>query len=86
VRATISGTVQGVGFRWFTERELGALGVAGYVRNLPSGCVEAVVEGSPERVEQALVVLGTGPPGARVTDVEIEEQDAPGHSGFEIRR
>ena len=84
VRATVSGTVQGVGFRWFTERELGALGVTGSVRNLPDGRVEAIVEGSEELVERALRVLHEGPPGARVTAVEVENVPAQGSSGFEI--
>ena len=85
VRATISGTVQGVGFRWFVQTQLGDLGLSGTVENLPDGRVEAVVEGSPERVEQALVILGTGPLGAHVADVEIEELTARCHTGFEIR-
>lgn len=85
MRATISGTVQGVGFRWFTDRELSSLAVAGYVRNLPDGRVEAIVEGSPERVEQALAVLRTGPPGAEVSRVKVEELPTQGYDGFEIR-
>jgi acylphosphatase len=84
VRATISGTVQGVGFRWFTQRELGVLGVVGTVKNLPDGRVEAVVAGSKELVERALGVLHQGPPGAHVTAVEVEELPAQGASGFVI--
>jgi acylphosphatase len=86
VRATISGTVQGVGFRWFAERELRALGVNGTVRNLPDTRVEAIVEGSPELVERALALLGRGPAGSHVSDVEIAEIPSQGSSGFEILR
>ena len=85
MRATISGTVQGVGFRWFTERELGALGVAGYVRNLADGRVEAVVEGETEIVSKALTILGKGPTGSTVSELTVEEMPLQGHNGFEIR-
>jgi acylphosphatase len=86
VRATISGSVQGVGFRWFAERELGALGVSGTVRNLPDSSVEAIVEGSPELVERALALLRRGPAGSLVTGVEVTELSSQGLSGFEITR
>jgi acylphosphatase len=82
----ISGTVQGVGFRWFTEQQLSALGLTGYVRNLPDHRVEAVIEGRVERVDQALVILAKGPPGASVTNVELEDLPQQGLPGFEIRR
>jgi acylphosphatase len=86
VRATISGTVQGVGFRWFAERELEALGVRGTVRNLPDRRVEVIAEGTPEQIEQAHALLRTGPAGARVTEMEVEDLPAQGFSRFEILR
>lgn len=49
-----SGTVQGVGFRWTTERVLADAGVSGYVRNLPDGRVELVIEGQPSQTEAAV--------------------------------
>lgn len=85
VRATISGTVQGVGFRGFTERELRALGATGYVRNLADGRVEAVIEGDSEVVDLALAILSEGPRGARVADVALEEISVQGHASFAIR-
>lgn len=70
VRFVVHGRVQGVGFRWFIQRRLHALGCAGWVRNLPDGSVEAVVGGSTEAVEQAGGYLQTGPRSARVDRVE----------------
>ncbi len=84
-RALISGTVQGVGFRDSTQRSARALGARGYVRNLPDRRVEAVFEGSLETVESALAFVREGPPGARVTGVEVEELTTQGFRGFEIR-
>ncbi|HEX5138004.1 MAG TPA: acylphosphatase [Planctomycetota bacterium] len=53
-RILYSGTVQGVGFRWRTEYALRGLPIAGYVKNLPDGRVELVLEGSPtDNVEAA---------------------------------
>jgi len=48
-----TGTVQGVGFRWTTERVLADVSVSGYVRNLADGRVELVVEGEPSQTEAA---------------------------------
>ena len=53
-RAVVSGRVQGVGFRFFAERAAKKAGVVGWVRNLPDGRVETVVEGSDDAVEDRL--------------------------------
>jgi acylphosphatase len=85
VRVRISGIVQGVGFRYATQRTAVALGVRGYVRNLPDRSVEAVFEGSVSIVEQALSFVRNGPRGSQVEDVEIEPLAPQGYPGFEIR-
>lgn len=85
VRAWISGRVQGVGFRFATQRAAVSLGARGYVRNLPDDRVEAVFEGSDAIVDQALSFVRDGPPGARVTNVEIESLPSAGYMDFEIR-
>ena len=54
VRALISGTVQGVGFRYATQHQARALGARGYVRNLPDGRVELVLEGLPNHIDEGL--------------------------------
>jgi acylphosphatase len=85
-RYVISGRVQGVGFRYFTEDLAQREGVSGFVRNLPDGRVEAVVAGDLESVGRVDTALWNGPRGARVDDIEIEETTPSGRlTGFRIR-
>jgi acylphosphatase len=74
----ISGRVQGVFYRATTMRTAQALGLTGWVRNLPDGRVEAVFEGPRSVLEQALMFCYTGPPGAHVEDIEIDWTPATG--------
>ena len=69
LHARVSGRVQGVGFRWFVREEARRLGLAGWVRNLPTGEVELVAEGPPSAIDAFARTIGKGPPGARVEDV-----------------
>ena len=66
----ISGLVQGVGFRFFTQRAAARYQVRGYVKNLEDGRVEALAEGGEKAVQSFLQDLTTGPRHARVEDVE----------------
>jgi acylphosphatase len=85
-RYLISGRVQGVGFRYFVEDVAQREGVSGYVRNLPDGRVEALVEGDADTVGRVETILRQGPRGARVDDVEIEEVAPTARAtGFRIR-
>jgi acylphosphatase len=77
-RFLISGRVQGVGFRWFAHDAARREGVTGWVRNLPDGRVEAVVEGDEDAVTRVERALRSGPPGARVQTVNVEPEDAIG--------
>jgi acylphosphatase len=61
--ATVHGLVQGVGFRFFVGRHARALGLTGYVRNLPSGMVEVFAEGEKEKLLQLLRHLEVDSPG-----------------------
>lgn len=85
-RVRIEGRVQGVGFRWATMSEARRLGLAGWVRNLPAGGVEAFLQGEQAAVSAMIEWLGAGPMGASVRDVTVEpaspESLAP---DFEIR-
>jgi acylphosphatase len=82
---TISGRVQGVFFRDSLRREAQSRDVAGWARNTWEGTVEAVLEGSPEAVEQVIAWCHRGPSGAEVADVVVEEREPEGLSGFDIR-
>jgi acylphosphatase len=85
VHVLISGLVQGVAFRAWTERRANALKLSGWVRNLPDGNVEAVLSGDTEAVEMMLAACRDGPPGARVTGVEILGRAEPLSGAFTIR-
>ncbi|NHV99987.1 MAG: acylphosphatase [Thaumarchaeota archaeon] len=83
----VSGRVQGVFFRYETKSLADELGVKGWVRNLPDGRVEAVFEGEETLVRRMIDFCRKGPPGARVTGVEIEWEEYKGEfKGFAIRR
>lgn len=84
-RIVVDGRVQGVYFRESTRREAAALGVAGWVRNLGDGRVEAVFEGSPEAVARAVAWSRQGPSSAVVTSLDEVPEKAEGLTGFEIR-
>jgi acylphosphatase len=81
----VTGIVQGVGMRFSCAREAERHGVAGWVRNLPDGTVEAALEGEEEAVEAMLAWLHRGPDGADVTGVDVRTEDPCGQSGFEVR-
>ena len=69
VHLTVSGTVQGVGFRWFVRERARRWGLAGWVRNLADGTVELAASGSDEGVNALVEAVRKGPPGAVVRDV-----------------
>jgi acylphosphatase len=84
--AIVHGRVQGVFFRDFTRREANALGLKGYVRNVPDGSVEVVAEGPGEMVERLLRQVNVGPSSARVDRVEVEWEEPRGEfRRFEVR-
>ncbi len=85
-RIFLSGVVQGVGFRYFTKRTADSYGLSGWVRNLPDGRVEVLVEGDEEVLCHFVKDLWRGPPSARVDKMELirEEADEP-LRGFDIR-
>ena len=74
----ITGRVQGVGFRYFTQDVARREGVTGWVRNLPDGAVEALVEGDAEAVTRVERALRAGPRGARVETVHVDQHEAGG--------
>jgi acylphosphatase len=82
----VSGIVQGVGFRWYAQKIGRRIGVYGWVKNLPDGRVEIVVEGEDEKVEIFIKELKEGYLGENIRDIEkIEEEYKGEFKGFEIR-
>ena len=84
--ALVRGQVQGVGYRWFTQRQAQALRVHGWVSNQADGSVEVVAEGPKDALGPLLLALWEGPAGASVGAVDVRHEPARGNlSGFEIR-
>jgi acylphosphatase len=81
-RVVVSGRVQGVGFRYAVSERARTRGVAGWVRNLPSGQVEAVFEGEERAVEGMVDFCRRGPLGASVRDVQVTSETPAGEAGF----
>jgi len=82
----VSGRVQGVGYRYFAMAAARREGLNGWVRNTEDGSVEISAEGDAEALERFERQLRSGPPAARVTQVEVTELGAAGRAtGFEVR-
>jgi acylphosphatase len=79
-RFLVRGRVQGVGFRWFVEREAHILGIAGWVRNNADSSVEVLAVGTRDQLSGLKSRLQQGPRAARVDDVE--EHDAKPLAGL----
>ncbi len=80
----VSGRVQGVGYRASLMEEARERGLAGWVRNLDDGRVEAEVEGARKTIESLVAWCRQGPPSAHVTDVSVEWSAGRGEKGFRI--
>ena len=82
----IGGRVQGVGFRYFTRKNAERIGITGWVRNLPGGNVEAVIQGTQKQVEEMMALLHKGPQYSHVSNVDvIELESADEFQSFEVR-
>jgi acylphosphatase len=77
--------VQGVFFRAEARARAESLGVAGWIRNLPDGRVEAVFEGEDDRVGSMVEWCRRGPAGAEVEAVDVEREEPVGETGFRVR-
>ena len=78
VHLVITGRVQNVAYRYSATQAAKPLGVTGWVRNLDSGEVEAVAEGSAVAVEAFIAWCRQGPPAAAVSGVDVREEPATG--------
>ena len=84
-RVLYSGRVQGVGFRYTTRSLAAGHPVAGWVRNLPTGEVELVVEGEDSAVEAFLAAVARRMAGY-INNTTIQDAAPTGQRGFQIRR
>jgi len=84
VQARVSGTVQGVAFRWHTQERARQLGVSGWVRNEVDGTVLVHAEGEDDAVDALVRWCRQGPPSARVRDVATREASVSGAATFEV--
>jgi acylphosphatase len=85
-RFLVRGRVQGVGFRWFVEREAHILQIAGWVRNNHDGSVEVLAMGTREQLAGLRSRLQEGPRAARIDDVEESEAEpVAGLNSFQVR-
>lgn len=86
VHVVISGRVQGVWFRATTKQKAEQLGLTGWVRNTPDGCVETVFEGEETLVNKMIEWCHRGPPLSKVENVEVKKQE-PTNSfdGFSVK-
>lgn len=85
----VQGRVQGVGFRWFVQREAGELDLRGWVRNTEDGHVEVVASGNVEDLAELRASLRKGPRGSRVDRLiehYLDEAEAKDLGKFRIER
>ncbi|MBI2505188.1 MAG: acylphosphatase [Candidatus Latescibacteria bacterium] len=86
MKALITGRVQGVGFRFFVQRQAIHYGLKGYVRNLPEGGVEVFAVGERGVLEAFLQDLKVGPPASEVDQCQVNWQVQPAsYTGFSIQ-
>jgi acylphosphatase len=82
----IDGRVQGVFYRAFTRELAHNLGLDGWARNLRDGRVEALFEGEKDIIQKAIQACYAGPPGARVTNIDVQWETYTGdEKGFSVR-
>ena len=87
VHFLIQGRVQGVGFRWYVQREAGLRDLRGWVRKTEEGEVEVMASGSPETLAELRASLRRGPRGSRVdrlVEHQLAESEADELSSFRI--
>lgn len=85
VQVRIEGRVQGVGYRMWTQQTAAERGLSGWVRNRRDGSVEAVFQGPDATVAAMLTACLDGPPGSRVTGVEVIGEGVGAFVGFAVR-
>jgi len=85
-RCLVDGRVQGVFYRATTHRKALDIGINGWVRNLPDGKVEALLQGESTQVEQMLDWLWQGPSNSHVTSVQCYDEQPISTDSFIVTR
>lgn len=85
IHVIVTGRVQGVAYRAWTEAQARELGIMGWVRNRDDGSVEAVLAGPDPAVDEMLERMRRGPRAARIGDLQVSAAAGPAPEGFEIR-
>ncbi|HDP75472.1 MAG TPA: acylphosphatase [Bacteroidales bacterium] len=85
IAITVKGKVQGVGFRYFVLRHATAIGVSGFVKNLPNGDVYIEVSGTSKQLEQLILLCNQGPAHSNVESIQVTDiQKSFDITGFRI--
>ena len=84
VHLWVSGDVQGIGYRSFIKEKAFVLGLAGWVKNLPDGRVEVIIEGDPVKVGEMVNFCKVGPKKGVVKEVQELEEKPQGEKGFHV--
>jgi acylphosphatase len=87
VHIIVKGWVQGVFFRYETQKTATSLGLVGWVRNLRNGSVEVLAEGPKDKLEEMIAWCRHGPAMARVENAEVSWQSPTGeYYAFKVER
>ena len=81
----VFGKVQGVGFRYYTQRKANELEITGFVQNRPDGSVYIEAEGEEEALDNFILWCSEGPGWARVTDIKVQKTPVFGYDNFSVK-
>lgn len=82
---TVTGRVQNVGFRYYTQKSANEMGISGFVKNRSDGSVYIEAEGAESALASFIVWCHRGPAWARVEEVQVQEQPVQDYKGFNVR-
>ncbi len=86
VKVIVKGIVQGVNFRYYSQRQAAKFNITGWVKNLPDGSVAGVFEGDEQDVEAMVQWCRRGPPSAHVTELIVQPEEYRGEfSSFSVK-
>ena len=81
----VFGKVQGVGFRFYTQKKAGELQISGFVKNMADGSVYIEAEGESSRLEEFINWCEIGPPWARVSKIDKQHIPPTNYTDFRVK-